>query len=288
MKKFPTLIDGGFLIWTYGPDEHKQAGWQHALWRFTKQDNNTIILDGGSTFRREFYPQYKQHRRDRRAADPERQARTDRVMHFKDKVIAPDTRLQTIVFPDMEADDIIAAWAIRWKHGPMKVIGTDKDLLQLGKHIDLWKHNGQHVTVESFASRLQKTIKDFVDTPEKILLVITMLGDKSDDVPRIVPPGIKALREFARVLTAPNPWKSVVEMYDKKLIERNLYLTILPGPWSYALIPTPEQVLEVMQHDPGIYYNQPLRKDIEDKFMELLGDEEPLPEIQKIPEEIRW
>lgn len=274
-----TLVDGGYLIWTYGPDVQKRMGWQQVLWNFTIDTGRVLILDGGSTYRKQYYPDYKSARREKwEEADPERIAKRESVFEFANKILEPDPRLAVVKYLGLEADDIIAAWCIRHPD-QVDVIGTDKDLVQLGdRNIRLKRHDGTPVTAESFRKSLPKTIRPFVSA-SKVLLVIALLGDKSDSIPRLVPPGLKELKQFAKLLQEPTAWELAIKEYGEDEVKRNLYLSILPGPWVFENIPSPDDVLEMMIKVPALYYRQMLREDIEAGYRKYLT-------MKKKPEEI--
>lgn len=267
--KGTTLVDGGYLMWTYGVDTWKRQGWQTAKWDYATSEGVILVLDGGSGFRQEFDPTYKSGRRDKYKDDEDRQAKKDSVIFFVEKILKRDPTLTVVQYEGLEADDVIAAWTIRHPTH-LKVIGRDKDLIQLGKRNILLKtHQGDKITVERFAKSLPKTIQPYVTKAEHILLCLACMGDKSDSIPRIVPAGLKALKQFALILQDPDPWGKALEEYGLE-VTHNLYLSVLPGPWVFERIPSPTEVFRHIRYNPAMYYQAPLRKDLEDDYQRLV------------------
>ena len=87
--------------------------------------------------------------------------------------------------PGFEADDIIATYAKKIPDQHINIISSDKDLMQLmNDRITIYDPmKRKYVTNED-------VIKKFGVTPDKILDVLSLMGDASDNVPGI--PGIGA------------------------------------------------------------------------------------------------
>lgn len=268
--KGTTLVDGGYLMWTYGPDLFKRRGWQSAKWDYATDQGVVLILDGGSGYRREFYPDYKSGRREKYVDDEGRQEKKASVMEFVNKILEPDPTLTVVRYTGLEADDIIAAWTVR-HDGHLKVIGRDKDLIQLGKrNIKLKTHQGEHITVAKFAKSLPKTVKPHVQHAQDVLLCLACLGDKSDSIPRLVPAGLPSLKRFALILQDDDPWGKALTEYGLDLL-RNLYLSVLPGPWVFKKVPSPTEVFRYIRRRPEMYYEAPLREDLEADYLKYIS-----------------
>jgi DNA polymerase I len=137
-----------------------------------------VVFDAGrSTFRNRIYPQYKANR------PP---APDDLVPQFG--LVREATRalgLSAIELADVEADDIIATYAriARERGIEVTIISSDKDLMQLigdGVHMfDAMKNKpiGPAEVQEKFGV-----------LPDRVLDVLSLMGDSSDNVPGV--PGI--------------------------------------------------------------------------------------------------
>ncbi len=137
-----------------------------------------VIFDAArQTFRNTIYPEYKAHR----PPPPD-----DLIPQFAlVREAAEALNLPAIDMPDYEADDIIATYAIQAKAKGLDVVivSSDKDLMQLIQpQICLYdamkeKDIGEADVVEKFGV-----------PPEKVLDVLSLMGDSSDNVPGV--PGI--------------------------------------------------------------------------------------------------
>jgi len=269
----PKIVDFGYLSWTFGSQTKRWMGWETAKFQYSKRQNCTLIFDGGKLDRRKYFPDYKIRRREKRDTDPEQKQRRENVIKFANEIVKPDANMQWVQYPGLEADDIVAAYCLMYYQEtglPLEVIGTDKDLVQMGKMIKLLKHDGEWVTISNFRSSLQKTVQPFVTDPEDILLLLTLLGDNSDSIPRIAKKGIPGLKVVARLLQEKNPWDKLETFYPLDLVKRNLYLTILPGPWTYDHIPTSDEVFDMVSTEGGLklYQYQNIRQDIALHYIE--------------------
>ena len=192
MSKTLYLIDGsGFIFRAYHampPLTDPQGTPVGAVYGFvnmimklmegTSCDYAAVIFDAARvTFRNRIYPEYKAHR----PPAPE-----DLVPQFA--IVREATRalnLPAIELSDYEADDIIATYARRAKEQGINVVvvSSDKDLMQLVadgvKLYDAMKNKdiGAAEVMEKFGV-----------APEKVLEVLSLIGDTSDNVPGV--PGI--------------------------------------------------------------------------------------------------
>ena len=194
------------------------------------------------------------------------------MIKFTTEIVTPDANIQWVKYPGLEADDIVAAYCLMYHSDTQKaleVIGTDKDLVQMGEAIKLIKHDGEWVAIDNFRRSLQKTVQPFVTEPKDILLLLTLLGDKSDSIPRIAELGIPGLKVVAKLLQEDNPWDILPLFYPVEDIKRNLYLTILPGPWTYETILSPDEVFTMVREGGlDLYWKQAIRGDIARQYIE--------------------
>ncbi len=190
-------------------------------------------MDSRHSGRKDFYPLYKSHREDRKEKSP---VKVQKVMDFQD-YIREDISLRIIEFDELEADDLVALFVQNYK---TDVMAIDKDLLQISG-IQMHKVSNDPVTLENFIRRQPKGIQGFIKQPRDVLVVLCLLGDSSDDVPRILPVGQIPL--LARILSSPDPFQVAYELYGDSFLT-NYYLTALPGPWVYDPHPDPKSFFE--------------------------------------------
>jgi len=220
------IIDGGYLTWAHGAIGFKS--WQTARTNYSRRAGALICLDSRRSFRKEFDPNYKSHRKDKREQRPKIH---EKVMFFQE-YIREDPTLRTWEVDGLEADDLIAILVGKFK---LPVTALDKDLLQIPT-IQMNKIDNTEVLVTNFALRQAKMIRPLVEQNSDVLFILTLLGDKSDDIPRLIPS--RNLDLLVSLMRSPSPWEAALELFGDRLLH-NLYLAVLPGPWCFY--PTPSQ-----------------------------------------------
>lgn len=199
-KKHLLLIDGsGFIFRAYhalppltnpkGVPVGAVVGFLNMVMKLidsTHADYAAVIFDAARvTFRNRIYPEYKANR----PPAPE-----DLIPQFA--LVREATRalnLPAIEMEDYEADDIIATYAKQAKNQGIEVtiVSSDKDLMQLVdgdiKMFDAMKNKeiGAAQVVEKFGV-----------PPEKVLEVLSLIGDSSDNVPGVAGIGPKTAAEL--------------------------------------------------------------------------------------------
>jgi len=194
------LIDGsGFIFRAYhalppltnahGVPAGAVVGFINMLTKLMADSRHThaaVIFDAGrATFRNRLYAEYKAHR------PP---APDDLIPQFplvREATIAMN--LPAIELADFEADDIIATYAKRGQAAGFEVtiVSSDKDLMQLIsdgiKMFDAMKNKeiGEAEVREKFGV-----------APDKVLEVLSLIGDSSDNVPGVAGIGPKTAAEL--------------------------------------------------------------------------------------------
>lgn len=247
------MVDGGYLSWAYGAIGSK--AWQPMRREYSRRSGSLLCLDSQRSFRKEFYPDYKSHRKAKRE---KRSQIHEKVVNFQ-AYLREDSSLMTWGVDGLEADDLIAVTSLS---KGLPALAQDKDLLQIPDLV-MTRLDGSRVTIEHFASRQAKKVEPLVRTPEQILLTLTLLGDKSDDIPRLVPP--KGLQLFELILTSENPWKRAEQMFKTEDLYRNLALAILPSPWCFKKVPLPDKLYA--QVSSGEFWS---RRDWSNEILEFL------------------
>jgi DNA polymerase-1 len=145
-------------------------------------DHVAVVFDTKEpTFRHKRYPQYKATRQ---KMPEDMSAQLDRL---KEVVRAFNTPL--IEFPGFEADDIIGTLARRAEKEKVMtyMVTGDKDFMQLiSPLVKMYRPGKSGGNVDIVAE--QGVLEKFGVTPDKVVDVLGLIGDKSDNVPGV--PGI--------------------------------------------------------------------------------------------------
>lgn len=246
MTRINNLVDGGYISWTYGCREGTQTEWETARAWYAHRNGHVILLDHSFSYRQELDETYKSRRAERRSADPEKLATRQRVHDFVQNTIKTDEILRTLEWPGLEADDLVALAAMsRRTAGPINVVGVDKDLLQLPTtFIKLRKISDERVTIDNYVRRLPQAIRPYVHRGRDLLLCLVLLGDKSDSVVRLLP--LRDFKPLIELLHEPRPFSIACRWFGEFEVRRNVYLTVLPGPWVFQPTPTPAEVITML------------------------------------------
>lgn len=145
-----------------------------------------VVFDSGSkTFRNDIYPQYKAHR----PPCPE-----ELIPQFPlVREAAESLNLTILEKTGVEADDIIATLAKKYAKEDFEVmiISSDKDLMQLiGDNIKMYDAMKNKLIAEN------EVQEKFAVAPNKVLDVLSLMGDSSDNIPGVKGIGPKTAAEL--------------------------------------------------------------------------------------------
>jgi DNA polymerase-1 len=233
------LIDGsGYIFRAYfaipprmssdGTPTNATFGFSNMILKLLREsdaDGIAVVFDKGKTsFRNDFYPEYKAHRPD----PPE-----DLVPQFE--MIREATRafnLPCIEMENYEADDIIATYARRAAAAGIEVtiISSDKDLMQLvGDGIVMMD------PMKNQPIGPDEVVAKFGVPPEKVVEVQALAGDSVDNVPGVPGIGVKtaaqlieaygdleALLARAEEIKQPKRRENLIEFAEQARISRRL------------------------------------------------------------------
>jgi DNA polymerase-1 len=180
-----------------------------------------VVCDGGSKYRREIYPEYKQHRKDKylSASQEEQQAFEDFIKEFNNTIekINLNNKWKTIKFVGVEADDISAYICKNINDYTIEdiwLISSDKDwLLLVDERISQFSYiTRKEITYYNWTEHYDYKMEDY-------LSIKCLQGDAGDNITGI--PGIGPVRA-----------KSIVEKYGQV----NDILKILPIKSTYKYI----------------------------------------------------
>jgi len=137
-----------------------------------------ICADGMNTWRKEYFPQYKAHRKKARSESTMDWNEIFRVLNLVRDEIKENLPYKVLHMEGCEADDIIGALTLNTEefgnHEPVMIISSDKDFIQLQK----FNH------VKQFSPIQKKMVVD--KTPRKYLFEHICRGDKGDGIPNIL------------------------------------------------------------------------------------------------------
>ena len=151
------------------------------------------------TFRHEMYPEYKATREKM----PE-EMREQLPYLWK---LLKAMKIPTLEQPGFEADDIIGTLAVRAKESNLDtyIVSGDKDFMQLvNDHIFLYSPSGRQSDIKIYD---KDAVKDkWGVPPEKIIDLLGLMGDSSDNVPGVMGVGektaVKLLNEYGTLENA--------------------------------------------------------------------------------------
>jgi DNA polymerase-1 len=147
-----------------------------------------IVFDAGKkTFRNELYPAYKANRTE---CPPEL---VEQMPYFRD--LARAIGLPVLERPGYEADDIIATLTNELtKQGkPVVIVSGDKDLMQLvSENVTIWD------TMKDARFGISGVVDKFGVTPDKVVEILALTGDTSDNVPGVNGVGPKTATQLVQ------------------------------------------------------------------------------------------
>ena len=137
-----------------------------------------ICADGMNTWRKDFFPYYKAHRKKGREDSSQDWTEIFRILHLVREEIKENLPYKVIHLEGIEADDIIGALTMHTQefgnNEPIMVVSSDKDFIQLQKYSN----------VKQFSPIQKKMVKD--DNPRTYLFNHIMKGDSGDGIPNVL------------------------------------------------------------------------------------------------------
>jgi DNA polymerase-1 len=239
MAKTLLLIDGsGFIFRAYhalppltspkGTPVGAVMGFLNMVMKLidsTHADYAAVIFDASrATFRNRIYPEYKAHR------PP---APDDLIPQFA--LVREATRamnLPAIELADYEADDIIATYAKKAREQDIEVtiVSSDKDLMQLiADGISMFD------AMKNKVIDAAHVFEKFGVQPDKVLEVLSLIGDSSDNIPGVAGIGPKTAAELINLygdlegllsrvheIKQPKRRETIINCADKARLSRQL------------------------------------------------------------------
>ena len=167
----------------------------------------TIIVcaDGGSTYRKEIYPEYKANRKERYAEQTEQEAKEFEMFmaEFQDTLTLIKQKYPVFHFRGVEADDIAAYITLNFDFDDCWLVSSDKDwdLLINDKVSRFSTVTRKETTVHNWDEHYDFEIEDYITFK-------CLTGDKGDNVPGVPVVGPK------RAVQLMEQYGSVFDIYD--------------------------------------------------------------------------
>lgn len=141
-----------------------------------------ICADGMNTWRKSFFPEYKAHRKKKRAETDSTMDWNEvfRILNLVREELKDNFPYKVVHMEGAEADDIIGALVQNTQefgnHEPVMIISSDKDFIQLHKYLN----------VKQFSPIQKKAVSD--KNPRTYCFEHICRGDKGDGIPNILSP----------------------------------------------------------------------------------------------------
>jgi 5'-3' exonuclease len=167
----------------------------------------TIIVcaDGGSSYRKEIYPEYKANRKERYAEQTEQEAKEFEMFmaEFQDTLTLIKQKYPVFHFRGVEADDIAAYITLNFDFDDCWLVSSDKDwdLLITDKVSRFSTVTRKETTVHNWDEHYDFEIEDYITFK-------CLTGDKGDNVPGV--PGVGPKRAVQLM----EQYGSVFDIYD--------------------------------------------------------------------------
>ena len=137
-----------------------------------------ICADGMNTWRRNYFPEYKAHRRKNRDESSQDWTEIFRILHLVRDEIKENLPYKVLHMEGCEADDIIGSLVMYTQefgnNEPVMIVSSDKDFIQLQKFDN----------VKQFSPIQKKLVTD--DNPRAYLWNHIMRGDSGDGIPNVL------------------------------------------------------------------------------------------------------
>ena len=149
--------------------------------KFRKDYGQMVIACDSSTWRRQYFPNYKHKRREGREKDEVEKANWDeifRIINMVREEIEQNLPYRVVKVNGAEADDIIGALALETqefgKHDDVMIVSADKDFVQLQKYKN----------VKQYSPMQKKFVTE--KNPNTYLFEHVLKGDSGDGVPNVL------------------------------------------------------------------------------------------------------
>ena len=139
-----------------------------------------ICADGMNTWRKDYFPLYKAHRKKNRTESDQDWNEIFRILNLVRDEIKENLPYKVLHLEGLEADDIIGSLVLKTQEfgqsEPIMIISSDKDFIQLQKYSN----------VKQYSPIQKKMVSD--PNPRSYMFEHIMRGDKGDGIPNVLSP----------------------------------------------------------------------------------------------------
>lgn len=211
--------------------------------KYRAEYGQLVVACDSSTWRRDYFPEYKHKRRESRAEDQADESKLDwnevfRILNLILDEIRDNMPFKVVKIDKAEADDIIGALVEMTqefgKHEPVMIISSDKDFVQLQKYSN----------VSQFSPMLKKEMKE--KNPRNFLYEHIFKGDSGDGVPNVLSADdvfVKGERQKPVTAKKMEEWMSSIENLEK-VMDKTTYRNFVRNKKLIDLSETPTELKE--------------------------------------------
>ena len=266
------------LITTKGENTSAIFGFMRMILKLLKDENPRYMLcvfdSRVKTFRHKMYPEYKAKRL---KAPSDLLSQIDIIQELVEKLGIP-----WIIRDGYEADDIIGTVTLKAKDKGVKsiIVSGDKDVLQLVDDDTIVYANKKGISEIEIMDR-KKVENVWGVPPERIIDLLALMGDQSDNVPGVKGIGqqtaIKLIQQFGTIENLYNnidridnkrTKKMLIDGKDSAFLSKELVIIKRDTPVDFDL---KRYVLDKFPHEDGIKIL--LEKELNTIAIELKGEE---------------
>lgn len=234
-RDFNSIADLGYISFYYGcrnPGEWEVAKYQY---------KDCLLLADSHSFRSDIILDYKGRRKKNREAKPSIQMTYEKVKALRQHIMDHDPHSMIAQVPGAEADDLVAAFHLAYPDLKY-IVAIDKDYLQLRNFNEKqYTATMEQTAVKEMFKTLPQYVTNFLPdeiTPQIIVLIHAVFGDKSDSIPRLLSSHItQAKLQWHQIWGNHHSYSGInaLSMYQRAHtmfrhnFTRNLNLVILPG-----------------------------------------------------------
>lgn len=204
--------------------QYPEQFYREVLPILSKHTGAILCNEEVESVRKRYNPEYKANRKH---CSIEQQAYRDKAHAFWQGVKEyvrdnPHYHMKTLV--GYEGDDLLALYHYLWGYS---IVANDKDLLQVT--LSARKIDGSYLVMNN----LPKTITDCPDIEKDeyfYLLYLCLFGDVSDNIPRLIPSGKRAIQDAVfNLFLCDRPFEEASKKYGTAFAD-NLSSVLLPHP----------------------------------------------------------
>lgn len=204
--------------------------------RFRDEYGQMVIACDSSTWRRDYFPNYKFKRREGREESTMDWAEIFRIVNGVRDDLAEHFPYKVVTINKAEADDIIGTLTLETqefgKHEPVMIVSADKDFIQLHKLNN----------VKQYSPLLKKFVTE--KNPRTYILEHIFKGDSGDGVPNILSPDntfVDGIRQSPVTKKKMQKWTDNIDNIEN-VMDAETYRNFIRNKKLIDLTETPDSV----------------------------------------------